>query len=337
MALSLATKYRPKTFEDVVGQEWVVKILKKQIERNEIKNCYLFCGTSGTGKTTLARIVANEINKGKGSPIEIDAASNSGVDNVSIIIDSSNTKSISGEYRIYIIDEAHALSNTAWQAFLKTLEEPSAKSIFMFCTTEVQKVPETILNRVQRFDLTKLNINQIYQRLCYICEQEGFKYEPEALHYISKLSKGRMRDAIASLEKVASLNSFIKLDDTNAILDGIDYKTMFGLTNFIIDRKVKEVLDLINFIDVQGKDIRVFINNYIDFILDVNKYLVLESISNLDIPDYHIEDLKYTVQFNGSKEFFLNALEELIKLKETIRYDSNPRTALEITCLKLCK
>lgn len=337
MALSLATKYRPKTFEDVVGQEWVVKILKKQIERNEIKNCYLFCGTSGTGKTTLARIVANEINKGKGSPIEIDAASNSGVDNVRSIIDSSNTKSISGEYRIYIIDEAHALSNTAWQAFLKTLEEPSAKSIFMFCTTEVQKVPETILNRVQRFDLTKLNINEIYQRLCYICEQEGFKYEPEALHYISKLSKGRMRDAIASLEKVASLNSFIKLDDTNAILDGIDYKTMFGLTNFIIDRKVKEVLDLINFIDVQGKDIRVFINNYIDFILDVNKYLVLESISNLDIPDYHIEDLNYTVQFNGSKEFFLNALEELIKLKETIRYDSNPRTALEITCLKLCK
>lgn len=174
---TLAVKYRPHTWDDVVEQESVKVILKQQLKANEVKHAYLFCGGAGTGKTTCARIFANEINNHIGNPIELDAASNSSVDDVRNIIQQAKTRSLDSEYKVFIIDECHAISNTGWQAFLKLIEEPPAKSIFIFCTTDPQKIPKTILSRVQRYDFQRLSNSGICDRLKYIIKKENEDYE----------------------------------------------------------------------------------------------------------------------------------------------------------------
>lgn len=337
MALSLATKYRPKKLDKVYGQESVVKILSQQLATGNIKNCYLFCGASGCGKTTTARILAKEINKGQGYPIEIDAASNSSVENVRNIIDGSNVKSIISEYKIYIIDECHSLSQTAWQALLKTLEEPNSKTIFIFCTTDVQKVPQTILNRVQRFDFHKISREKILERLIYICTEERFTYEEDALKFIVKASKGRMRDAISYLEKVASFNTHITLNECIDILGEIDYQIMFNLMNAIFDRKEGEALSIIESLNSKGKDLKLFIDEFTNFVLDINKYLVLLDFDNIDIPKVYEKDLIYVTNISQSKEFYSYILQQLVKLKEQIRFESDIKLNLEIAILFLCK
>ena len=171
--VALAVKYRPKTFEDVVEQDSTKVILQQQIATGEFQHAYLFVGPAGCGKTTNARIFADEINKHEGNPIELDAASNSGVDDVRNIIQQAKTKSLDSEYKVFIIDECHSLSNTAWQAFLKLIEEPPAKSIFIFCTTNPEKIPKTILSRVQRYDFKRISQQGIVDRLKYIIEQEN--------------------------------------------------------------------------------------------------------------------------------------------------------------------
>lgn len=173
MAQALALKYRPHTFSELTEQSAVVKILTNQIETNTIKHGYLFVGAAGTGKTTSARIFANMINKGSGEPIELDAASNNSVDDIRRITEEAQTKSLDSEYKVFIIDECHMLSNSAWNAFLKTLEEPPAKSIFILCTTDPQRVPNTILSRVQRYNFQRISHKGTVDRLKYIIEQEG--------------------------------------------------------------------------------------------------------------------------------------------------------------------
>lgn len=175
MAQALAVTYRPKTFDDVVEQGSVKTILQQQLATNEFKHAYLFCGGAGTGKTTCARIFANEINHGQGNPIELDAASNNGVDDVRNIIQQARSKSLDSEYKVFIIDECHSISNAGWQAFLKIIEEPPARSIFIFCTTDPQKIPKTILSRVQRYDFQRISQEGIVDRLKYIIEQENKK------------------------------------------------------------------------------------------------------------------------------------------------------------------
>ena len=173
--IALAVKYRPKTFDDVVEQEAIKDILTEQIETNSFKHAYLFCGPAGCGKTTAARIFANDLNKGKGNPIEVDAASNNGVDNIREIIDNAKRKSLDSEYKIYIIDEVHMLSIGAFNAMLKLLEEPPAGTIFIMCTTDPQKIPATILSRVQRYDFSKISTDSITARLVHILENEGYR------------------------------------------------------------------------------------------------------------------------------------------------------------------
>ena len=193
---SLAVKYRPKKLEDISGQSSTTHILLRQVELGQFKNCYLFYGPSGCGKTSVSRIVANLINKGVGEPIEIDGASNSGVENVRNIIKSAQERSIEGTYKIYIIDEVHALSNAAWQAFLKCIEEPPQYTIFIFCTTDIQKVPATILNRVQVFKLNKISTKDIEKRIKYICKQDNITNKEQSINCIAKLENGGNRDAI---------------------------------------------------------------------------------------------------------------------------------------------
>ena len=174
---TLAVKYRPTSWDEVSEQSSTKIILQQQLKSGEVKNAYLFCGPAGCGKTTCARIFANDINKGEGNPIELDAASNNGVDDVRNIIQQAKTKSINSEYKIFIIDECHALSNSAWQAMLKIIEEPPAKSIFIFCTTDPQKIPKTILSRVQRYDFQRISQEGIVERLERILELENNEVE----------------------------------------------------------------------------------------------------------------------------------------------------------------
>ena len=192
MSQSLAVKYRPKTLTDLTEQSITVQILQKVVESGKPKNAYLFAGESGCGKTTAARAFANALNSGVGDPIEIDAASNNGVDQVRNIIESATQRSLTGTYKVFIIDEAHAITSQGWQAFLKGIEEPPAFTIYIFCTTEPQKIPATILNRVQRFNFTKISMAGLKARLEYICQAEGFSNHTQTCDLISKICNGGM-------------------------------------------------------------------------------------------------------------------------------------------------
>ena len=235
---SLAVAYRPTTFEEVCGQSITVEILKKVIEKRSFKNCYLFAGDSGSGKTTLARIFANQINRGVGEPIEIDAASNNGVDDVRAIIESASQRSLVGDYKIFIIDECHSITTQGWQAFLKGIEEPSPFTIFMFCTTEPNKLPTAILNRVQRYNITKIDSETIKNRLMYICQQEGFTNYKGLCDLLSKSSHGCMRDAIMKLDQCADLSTDLSLDIVKPVLGSLSYEAMFNLTWALQDKEV---------------------------------------------------------------------------------------------------
>jgi len=201
--VSLAVKYRPQSFESICGQTSVRKILQHQIETNTVKHAYLFCGSAGCGKTSSARIFANEINHGQGEPIELDMASNNGVDDVRNIIQQAQTQSLDSEYRVFICDEAHAVTPNGWAAFLKTLEEPPKKSIFIFCTTNPEKIPSTILSRVQRYDFHRLSQHAIVERLRYIIDSEnGVKSAPV----------GEKRESVSTEEQNANTDGFGALD-----------------------------------------------------------------------------------------------------------------------------
>ena len=196
--MSLATKYRPNKFEEVNGQQSVIRILNRQVETGTFVNCYLFEGASGCGKTTIARILANKINKGLGEPVEVDGASNNGVENVRNLVDSANLRAIDSEYKVIIIDECHQITAAGWQAFLKTIEEPPKYTIFMFCTTDPQKMPQTIINRCQTYKITKIKNEDITNRLLYISNNEPFTITQDAADYITRMSEGSMRQAITS-------------------------------------------------------------------------------------------------------------------------------------------
>ena len=199
---TLAVRYRPNSWDDLTEQQYIKTILENQIETNSVKNAYLFTGPAGTGKTTSARIFANRINEGQGTPIEVDAASNNGVEQIRVIIDDAKFKPLDSKYKIYILDEVHMLSMGAWNALLKILEEPPKTTIFIMATTDPQKIPKTILSRVQRYDFNKISFEGIVNRLKWIIKQENeackdnnlVDYQDEAIEYIAKVSEGGMRD-----------------------------------------------------------------------------------------------------------------------------------------------
>lgn len=334
---SLAVKYRPKEFEDVSSQGSVIAILKRQLELQEFKNCYLFCGPSGCGKTTLARIFANKINNGSGSPIEIDGASNNGVDNVKTIINAARERSIDSKYKIYIIDECHAITNQGWQAFLKCIEEPPTYTIFMFCTTDPQKIPATIHNRVMKFNLTKIKTDEIRNRLAYICQQEGFTNYDESIDYISKICNGGMRDGISYLEKVAGLSTDISIENCLSALGNYSYKSFFDLTNAIIDGRINDILTIIEGYYNSGNDLKLFIDQYLDFVLDLAKFSIFNDTHIIKIPPSMIEDLRYTTGIKDASSYFSWLTDKVLNIKSNIRYDASIKTTIEIMLLSITR
>ena len=274
--VSLAVKYRPKCWEDVTEQSVVKDILENQVKTKTVQSAYLFTGPSGTGKTTSARIFANMINDGKGNPIEVDAASNSGVDNIRQIIEDAKRKPLDAEYKIFIVDECHSLSDSSWQALLKTLEEPPKFTIFIFCTTNPEKIPATILSRVQRYNFQKISNKGIYDRLSMIVINElsddNLTVEKEALEYIAKVSNGGMRDAITLMDKCLSLSHHLTLENVLKTIGSEDYSTFITFLS-ALEGKEKEIsIKVIEDVYNAGKDVKQFMKDFAKFVLEVGKY-----------------------------------------------------------------
>lgn len=336
--ISLAVKYRPKSFDDVVEQQAIKDILTDQIETGTFQHSYLFCGPAGCGKTTAARIFANDINGGKGNPIEVDAASNNGVDNVREIIDGARRKSLDSDYKVYIIDECHMLSTGAWNAMLKLLEEPPKTTVFIMCTTDPQKIPATILSRVQRYNFSKISLDNIVKRLKYIiaCEvdeilNEGgpdgaFSYTEEAIQYIAKLADGGMRDSITMMDKCLSLDPDLTIESVVAALGTVDYNTHFDLLMFMECNNKPSAAKLIEDVFNSGKDLKQFVKQFQYFVLDVCKYLMFRDFKYVNIPalaEYkgRLEDEDY--------EMALKVLEWVRQLNADIKWESNPKAIVQ--------
>lgn len=323
MAQPLANKYRPKTFADVSEQDEIKVIIENQIKNNDLRSAYLFCGGAGTGKTTCARIVANLINNGEGEPVELDAASNNSVDDVRSIINDTKFKSLTSKYKIYIIDECHSLSNAAWQAMLKLLEETPIGVLFIFCTTDPQKIPGTILSRVQRFNFHRISKDGIVSRLKYIIDKENsdicmteggsrdavaddewairegihiITYEEEAVDYIAKQAQGGMRDAITTLDKCLSYSKNLTLSNVVEVLSaGVTPYDLYDFTKLLLNKDSKNALAMVDKFFMSGMDMNLFLSMYFEFLLNLQKYLVLQDKSVSNLPDDILEDCNVTM------------------------------------------
>ena len=334
---SLSVKYRPVTFDDVCAQKSVVLTLQRQIELKQFKNAYLLCGASGCGKTTIARIFANEINNHLGYPIEIDAASNNSVENIRNIVKAAQERSLDSDYKIYIIDECHCLSNQAWQAFLKCIEEPPKYTIFIFCTTDPQKVPATILNRVMKFNISRLPADTIKERLLYICKAEGFYNYEEACDYISRTCNGGMRDAIATLDKCAGYSIDLSLDNILYCLDSQPLDVMFSLINAIIDGNEAQVFSIIDEIYLTGMDLKLFINQFLVFCLDLNKYILFKDLSVTSFPESYLGHVSNAINFNNADKYYGYVTSKLLKLKNSIQNELDLKSSILVGLLEVSR
>ena len=329
MSKALAIKYRPQNFSQLTEQSAVVTILTNQIETNTIKHGYLFAGGAGTGKTTSARIFANMINKGAGTPIELDAASNNSVEDIRRLTEDAQTQSIDSEYKVFVIDECHSLSNQAWQAMLKTLEEPPAKAIFIFCTTNPEKIPQTILSRVQRYNFQRISQEGILTRLEYILTREISTVMPEykdALEYIAKIADGGMRDAITLMDKCLSFSSDLTVENVIKALGVTDYNTMFDLNNAFFENDKTKLIKIVSDVYSSGMDLKLFIKTYFEFLLDLNVYCLTKDLSMTKIPEIWVDEMKSY----GNHEWSVsnNLLTYITDLQSSIKWEQNPKAVI---------
>jgi DNA polymerase-3 subunit gamma/tau len=322
----------------MVEQTAIKTILQYQIETHSFKHSYLFCGPAGCGKTTAARIFANDINNGSGNAIEVDAASNNGVEDVREIIDGSKKKPLDGAYKVYILDEVHQFSTGAWNAMLKLLEEPPKTTIFIMCTTDPQKIPATILSRVQRYDFSKISTRSIFDRLKYILDEENdtvevqgsFKYEDAALQYIAKLSEGGMRDAITMLDKCTSLSNQITAENAVRALGTVDYATQFELLMRLTTAARPQAVTIISEVYQSGKDLKQFIKQFQYFVVDVCKYKMLNSFEYISIPELP----EYAQKMEDEDfESVISVLDWVRKLNSDIKWEPNPKAIIDTAIL----
>ena len=333
---ALATKYRPRTFKDVVCQDNIKKVLTNQLDTGEVKQAYLFCGSAGTGKTTSARIFANEVNEGKGKPIEIDGASNNGVDNIRNIIDDCRMKSLDSKYKVYIIDEVHMLSIGAFNALLKVLEEPPKGVIFILCTTDPHKIPATILSRVQRFQFKRIPQNEVVKRLQYVLQQEGkITYDMEALQYIAKLADGGMRDALMKLDTVLGYTTEITMEAVLDCLGITNYDYLFKIVSSIIKQDATTPMQLIDDLYKQGKDLKLFVKDLSKFILDLCKLELTQDINTTMIPP-ELKTKCTQLLCKCDLDLLVDIMDAVNKLMDKIKYEQNPKSLIESELIILC-
>lgn len=337
MINNLAVKYRPANFGDVVSQQSIIKILEKQLELKEYSNVYLFAGPSGCGKTTLARIFANRINNNCGTPIEIDAASNNGVDNIREIIKSAKERSLDSEYKIYIMDECHMLTIQSWNALLKIIEEPPKYTIFMFATTDPQKIPSTIQNRVMRFNLSRIPSVEIKNRLFYICKNENFINYEDSCDYISRICNNQMRDAISMLEKCSTYNIDLDIENVMEALGIYSYDIYVDLCDAVIDCNIGKTLSLLNYAYNCGNDMKLFIDNFLIFIIDICKYCIYnKNIATTKLPSNLEKSIEKIINFNSPEKYYIYLIDKILELKNIIKMDSNIKGTIDAFFIKIC-
>jgi len=355
MYLALYRKWRPKNFSEIVGQETIVKILRNAVATMQVAHAYLFSGPRGTGKTTTAKVLAKAVNCEHpidGEPcnecpsciginnqsllnvFEIDAASNRGIDEIRELRESIKLVPAQGKYKVYIIDEVHMLTNEAFNALLKTLEEPPEHVIFILATTEFNKVPVTIVSRCQRFDFKRINTKTIWEHLKKIAENEGIQYDPEALHLIAQASEGGLRDALSLMDQVLVFNPQITVEDTLKVLGFVGFNKILKVISLLrkndtagIIREVMEVVD-------RGLDIKLFIQQ---LLLHVRYLNLLKA--GLDIEELMadvVEELKQEADLWDPEKLFI-LWEEMARLEREIRQASFPRIWAEVGLLKAAR
>ena len=359
MHKALYRVYRPKTFGDVVGQEHIVKTLKNQIKNNNIGHAYLFSGTRGTGKTSTAKIFAravnclNPINEEPCNEceicidtlndnimdiVEIDAASNNSVDDIRELRESVKYTPSKAKYKVYIIDEVHMLSQGAFNALLKTLEEPPSYVIFILATTEPHKIPATILSRCQRFDFKRVSSKDIASRMSYICKKENIEAEEKALSLIARNSQGALRDALSILDQCMSFgNEKIEYNDVIELLGTVNIDELFELSQSIIDENTKKSLEILNEFIIWGKDIRNLINDLIDHFRNLMVCKVSKDLDEIiSLPEESIERLKEQSQ-NVNINDLIRILNILSETQDSMKSSSNTRILAEVTMMKIAQ
>lgn len=357
---ALYRKFRPDTFADVKGQDHIVTTLKNQIKANRIGHAYLFTGTRGTGKTTVAKILAKTVNcenptedgpcgdcrickaiaaGASMNVIEIDAASNNGVDNIREIVEEVSYSPAEGKYKVYIIDEVHMLSIGAFNALLKTLEEPPSYVIFILATTEVHKLPITILSRCQRYDFKRISIDTITARMKTLTDAESVEVEDKALRYIAKLADGSMRDALSLLDQCIAfhLGKELTYDKVLDVLGAVDTGVFSSLLRQVLERNVLGCIELLEEIVMQGRELTQFVT---DFTWYLRNLLLVQSSDNLeDVIDMSTDNLSRLKEEAGMVEMdqIIRYIRIFSDLSGQIRYASQKRILVEIALIKLCK
>lgn len=351
--LGLARKYRPQKFTDLIGQEIVVKVLENSLKTNKISHAYIFSGPKGVGKTSTARILAkalnckdelnrpcdnciycNSIREGKAmSVIEIDAASHTSVENIRDLRENVRYASVEGNYKVYIIDEAHMLSQAAFNAFLKTLEEPPSYVVFVLATTEPRKIPITVMSRCQHLQFRRIPTNLITERLKLICNQEGIISDEEALHMIASNSEGSMRDALTLLDQISSFSDKVNFENVNLLLGLTDFDVLAQIVEFIIRGDKENLIEKIEFLNDRGTDFKILTRDLIYFI----RNMLIRRISFDYRPDVGESQVKIIDNLSKitSEEHLILLLKELVNAEMSIKISLFPRIVFELTLLKL--
>lgn len=356
---ALYRKWRPVTFQDVAGQDTIVRTLKNQLSSGHIAHAYLFCGSRGTGKTSTAKIFARAINcisatehgpcgecevcvnlssENNMDIVEIDAASNNGVDEIRDLRDKVRFPPAIGKFKVYIIDEVHMLSIGAFNALLKTLEEPPAHVVFILATTEPHKLPATILSRCQRFDFKRIPHKVLTDRMKTICDNMNITAEADSLHTIARWAEGGMRDALSLLDQCISFcGSHITNDDVLNILGTADQGFLFQVVDHILSGNLQGLLRDIGRLSDDGKDFHAFLR---DLLHHMRNLLIVKSCSNpedlLDAAQSTLERLKKQAKEAGEARL-VRTIELLSPLESEMRYSSQPRILLELAAVKLCR
>lgn len=356
---ALYREWRPKNFEDVVGQEHITTTLKNQIQNDRIAHAYLFCGTRGTGKTSTAKVMAkalNCLNPVNGDPCnecemcknineglaidvtELDAASNNGVDKIRDIIDDAKYPPQEARFKVYIMDEVHMLSMGAVNAFLKTLEEPPANVIFILATTDPQKLPITILSRCQRFDFKRISKSDISDRLRKIVGAQGVLADEKSLELISRVSDGAMRDALSILDQAIAMgDGSVNYDSVVGMLGLVTNEYLFNITSAIIERNIQKAMNIIEEVVYAGKDINLFIKDLTGHF----RNLLMAKVTNNpeEVLDMSMENINL-IKEQGSRirvEEIMRDIRILQEAEGNAKISKQARLYLELATIKMCK